>query len=252
MGRRIRGSGTLSTAVLCGPCPSATSPSPGGHSKDSGHDEYALMRAAICALSPSPKTSRALFFFPHLLSDKSSQRKVNCRLEERWKKKEKNYRNPHTLTGWAELEQSDVSRGLRGQATDVLRQRRAPPCELWFSLSWWMGGSALYLRSRFQEKPRRTLGSSLIASWAPWKERERQRERERERERRQHFNTTYYSNWPHNKTTLLIKSMDVIISVVFSVVVVFFFQTHWGQRFYSQIFEEKQISWFNIRVFCGD
>lgn len=52
MGRLIRGSGTLSTGVRCGPCPSGTSPSPGGHSKDSGHDEYALMRAAICALCP--------------------------------------------------------------------------------------------------------------------------------------------------------------------------------------------------------
>ncbi|TNN82581.1 hypothetical protein EYF80_007099 [Liparis tanakae] len=58
MGRRMRGSGALSTGVRCGPCPSDTSPSPGGHSKDSGHDEYALMRAAICALSPLQKNLR--------------------------------------------------------------------------------------------------------------------------------------------------------------------------------------------------
>lgn len=60
IGRLIRGSGALFTGVRCGPCPSGTSPSPEGHSKDSGHDEYALMRAAICALRSKLKDALLL------------------------------------------------------------------------------------------------------------------------------------------------------------------------------------------------
>lgn len=67
--------------------------------------------------------------------------------------------------------QSDVSAGL-GRNHNVLMQRLLlVSYDSVFPGGW---GSALYLKSRFQEKPRRTLGSSLIASWAPWTGRERE------------------------------------------------------------------------------
>lgn len=163
MGRLMRGSGALSTGVLCGPCPSGASPSPAGHSKDSGHDEYALMRAAMCARSP-PRT-----------------RDAAPRSRQSWK-----FWGSEAWFIWttAHAQMSAEEFGAQPEMFSSGVSSRWIVGSV-FS-SWKEEESALYLRSRFQEKPRRTPGSSLIASWAPWKERrEREGGREREREGRE-------------------------------------------------------------------
>lgn len=169
MGRLIRGSGVLSTGFLCGPCPSGTSPSPGGHSKDSGHGEYALMSAAICALQTWGALLATLLI---------GQVELCCLTEakSRWKtwKTSEAVFSSHPRTVGRTAAQVGAEHA-RAQAAALVRYDPV-----------FAGGrgSALYLRSRFQQKPRRTLGSSLITSWAPWKG----------RESKQHFNTTNYLN----------------------------------------------------------